>query len=1054
MRTRAPGVAWRAFLALGLVALVVCALLPAGSARLVVSLVLAVAAAGAIGLGSRSNAPAYARPWYAILAAQALFVAGDAVRGGREVLDVAVGASPYLADVPALAGRVALVVALALLVRERARGRGSLVLADAAIAAVWLGVLAWLFLVEPYAPGGPASPIERLVPILYPLVGALGLAFAGSLVLGRGPRSLPLYLVGAASAVFAVCDTLYAASALAGTFYAGHPATYGWLAAYALLGAAALHPSMAERGGTRGGAPIRFTRRRVAPVAAATLFAPAILVVQYLRGEPAHLPVVVVGSIALFALVLVRLDGLVRAASFVREKLDRTLGREEVLARSAATLVAATDRRGIYDAALEAARALTEGASELGGVRIALGNVDEMVVVAATGPEAEGSEGNKILSRDLPLAARGALLQRRSISVERSASPWLSGRSRADAPAGEYYFVPLATHERMRGVILSSTGSALEEGVRRGLDSLATQVAYALERTDLTEDLHRRRSEERFESLVQNASDAIAILEADGGIRYVSPSYEQVLGLKPESVAGKRVFDLVHPDDAERARAFFERVVASPGVSPSLELRMRRADGAYRHVELIANNLLSDPNVQGVVANSRDITKRKEAEEKLAYRAFHDGLTDLPNRALLMDRLDHALTGRTARRDSVAVLFFDLDRFKVLNDSLGHEAGDALLVEVGKRLKASLRPEDTVARLGGDEFVVLLEDVEGMGQVVYVAERVIKLFEAPFVLEGREVYISASIGISIGGPGGDSPTDLLRNADIAMYRAKSNGAASYEIFDAAMGAQALLQLEKQTDVRRAVERREFVVFYQPKVELSSGALHGFEALVRWAHPERGIVSPGEFIPLAEESDLIVRIGRFVLEESCRQAKVWRDRYGAHAPAVGVNLSARQFRDPNLARIVGAALEETGLDPNALLLEVTESAMMDDAESSGARLRELKALGVRIAIDDFGTGYSSLAYLQHFPLDMLKIDRSFVTELGRDPKGTAIIEAVSSLGHLLEMQVLAEGVETTDQLARLRDLGCELGQGYYWSRPLPQEEAEELIAKSFGTANGG
>lgn len=532
-------------------------------------------------------------------------------------------------------------------------------------------------------------------------------------------------------------------------------------------------------------------------------------------------------------------------------------------------------------------------------------------------------------------------------------------------------------------------------------------------------------------------------------MRYVSPSYEQVLGHRPESVAGREVLDLIHPDDAGRAEQFFERVAAAPGASPSLELRLRHADGAWRHVELIASNLLSDPNVRGIVTNSRDITERKRSEEKLAHQAFHDALTGLPNRHLLLNRLDHALTGRTARRDSVAILFFDLDKFKVLNDSLGHDAGDDLLIDVGKRLEASLRPEDTVARLGGDEFVVLLEEVEGMGQVIYVAERVIKIFEAPFLLKEREVYTSASIGISIGGPGEDSPTDLLRNADIAMYRAKSNGSASYEIFDAAMGAQALRLLEKTTDVRRAVEREEFVVYYQPKVDLASGALHGFEALVRWAHPERGIVSPGEFIPLAEESDLIVTIGRFVLEESCRQAKAWRERYGAGSPAVGVNLSARQFRDPKLAEQVGAALEETGLDPDVLLLEVTESAMMDDAEASGARLRELKELGVRIAIDDFGTGYSSLAYLQRFPLDMLKIDRSFVTELGRDPKGAAIVQTVCSLGRSLEMQVLAEGVETTDQLARLRDLGCELGQGYYWSKPLPSEGAEELIVRDFG-----
>jgi len=604
-------------------------------------------------------------------------------------------------------------------------------------------------------------------------------------------------------------------------------------------------------------------------------------------------------------------------------------------------------------------------------------------------------------------------------------------------------------------VISASVGSGLAEEIREGLEILGEQAAFALERIERTNKLHRRRGEDRFEALVRNVSDVIALLGADGVVSYASPSHEQVLGRKPDSVAGKHAFSSAHPDDAERARKYFERVLDSSAgkAGAAIELRMRHADGSWRHMEAVFENLLDDPNVRGVVANYRDVTKRRHAEERLSHQAFHDGLTGLPNRAFLMERLGDALTRTGERGSAVAMLLLDLDRFKVIIDSLGHEVGDALLMAVGRRLQASLRTGDTLARLGGDEFAVLLEDVEGAGQVIFAAERIVKLFETQFQLGDREVYTTASIGIVLSTPERNRPADLMRDADIAMYRAKSGG-APYEVYNAGMGTQALQSLERQTDIRKAIDREEFVVYYQPKVDLASGALHGFEALVRWNHPKRGIVSPAEFIPLAEERGLIVPIGRWVLEESCRQARYWRDRHGALAPAIGVNLSAGQFRHPRLAELVAAVLEETGLDPKTLLLEITESAVMEDAESSSATLKDLSALGVRIAIDDFGTGYSSLSYLQRFPLDMLKIDRSFVNDLGQDPKGAAIVRTVCTLGRSLGMQVLAEGVETTEQVEQLRQLGCDLGQGYYFSRPVPAKQAEGFIAQILNvTAEG-
>lgn len=615
--------------------------------------------------------------------------------------------------------------------------------------------------------------------------------------------------------------------------------------------------------------------------------------------------------------------------------------------------------------------------------------------------------------------------------------------------------MPLMVGGRLGGMISASTGSGLGEELTEGLEALGEQAAFALERIQQAEDLYRRRSEDRFESLVRNTSEVITLLEADGAIRYASPSHEQIFGRKPESVKGKDAFDIAHPDDVGRARKAFERVLSSPAgrAVPTLDLRMQHADGSWRHMEAVFNNLLDDPNVRGIVVNYRDVTQRKQAEERLSHQAFHDGLTGLPNRASLMERLGDALTRSGGRKGVVAVLLLDLDRFKVIIDSLGHEVGDALLVAVGRRLQASLRTEDTLARLGGDEFAILLEEIEGAGQVIFAAERIVKLFETPFRVGEREVYAAASIGIALSTPQRNRPADLMRDADIAMYRAKSGG-ASYEVYSTGMEAQAIQSLERQTAVRKAMEREEFVIYYQPKVELASGKLHGFEALVRWDHPKRGIVGPAEFIPLAEERGLIIPIGKWVLEESCRQARAWRDRHGDKAPAIGVNLSARQFRHPRLAELVAAVLEETGLDPNTLLLEITESAVMDDARSSSATLRDLSDLGVRIAIDDFGTGYSSLSYLQRFPLDMLKIDRSFVDDLGRDPKGAAIVGTVCTLGRNLGLQILAEGVESAEQVEQLRRLGCDLGQGYYFSRPVPGEQAERLISQHSGVTTEG
>ncbi len=454
------------------------------------------------------------------------------------------------------------------------------------------------------------------------------------------------------------------------------------------------------------------------------------------------------------------------------------------------------------------------------------------------------------------------------------------------------------------------------------------------------------------------------------------------------------------------------------------------------------------PALRRELKDAEERRERRRAEERLQRNALHDALTGLPNRALFMDRLGLALL-RAQRHEEFrfAVLFVDLDRFKVVIDSMGHAVGDQLLVEIARRLETCIRPGDTVARLGGDEFTVLLEDVRDLGDPARIAERTRKAVASPFRLEGREAVLTASVGIAFGDSRTTTAEDLLRNANTAMHRAKDGGKDRHEIFDDAMHARAVERLQVETDLRRALERGELRMHYQPIVSLVTGRLTGFEALMRWTHPVRGPVGPNVFIPVAEESGLILPLGRLALREACAAAMTWRKRLPAAAPlSMAVNLSGRQFAQPDLADEIGALLRESGLDPSRLHLEITESAVMADPEAAAAVLRRLRDLGVRFSIDDFGTGYSSLALLHRIPVDLLKIDRSFVSRMSGGSGNLEVVRAIVALAHALRLEIVAEGVETAEQLALLRALGCESAQGFLFAKALPPEEAEALIAR--------
>jgi diguanylate cyclase (GGDEF)-like protein/PAS domain S-box-containing protein len=560
-----------------------------------------------------------------------------------------------------------------------------------------------------------------------------------------------------------------------------------------------------------------------------------------------------------------------------------------------------------------------------------------------------------------------------------------------------------------------------------------------------------RASEERFRSLVQNSSDVISIVDADGGVRYHSESVRRVLGYDPAELVDGDPLSLVHPDDRQRVARFVAEAALRPGVTAAETWRVRHRDGTWLHSETVAANLLEDPNVRGLVLNTRDVSDRKELEAQLVHQAFHDGLTGLANRTLFAERVEHALA-RSGTGD-LAVLFIDLDDFKHVNDSLGHAAGDQLLIAAARRLQGCLRPADTAARLGGDEFAVLLERVADAEAAAAVAARVLDTLHQPFGLNGRTIPIKASVGVATGRPGVDEVEELLRNADVAMYAAKAGGKDRFELFRPDMHEDMLQRLELEAELRHVADRDQLVLHYQPIVELVSGRITRVEALVRWDHPTKGLLPPPAFIPLAEEQGLIGPIGNWVLRQACLQARRWQDQFPDAPPlSVHVNLSGRQLEDQQLVGEVVQALETSRLSPRLLTLEITESVLVSDIEAMSARLRELKGLGVLLAIDDFGTGYSSLSYLRRFPIDMLKIDKAFVDGIGRGREDTALAHAIVKLSHTLQLHAVAEGIEQADQAASLITLGCRDGQGFHFSRPLTTAAMTELLAKTL--ADGG
>ncbi|MDZ7679878.1 MAG: EAL domain-containing protein [Acidimicrobiales bacterium] len=563
------------------------------------------------------------------------------------------------------------------------------------------------------------------------------------------------------------------------------------------------------------------------------------------------------------------------------------------------------------------------------------------------------------------------------------------------------------------------------------------------------------RSEARFRSLVQNSSDVVAVIDEKGSLSYVSPAVGPMLGFRAEELVGTNIMRLLPADEVSRAMKLLDGITAEPFEQLNVEMRLRDRDGTWRNVDVTISDMRAESAVQGIVLNVRDVTVRRALEQDLRHRALHDELTGLGNRVHFEQRLTRALARTESRLDQVAVLLVDLDDFKEINDSLGHGTGDQLLMSVAERIRACLRVSDAAARLGGDEFGILLEDTYGESEVFAVADRILLAISQPYTVDGRELTFTASIGIVIDPNRSSTSEALMRSVDVAMYLAKDRGKGRYELFQESAHAGAFERLELKAALSDAVRTGGLVLHYQPIVELESGTITGCEALVRWQHPERGLIAPAEFIPLAEDTGLIVALGRWVLMEACLQLAEWDHRVPeAGSLRVSVNLSVRQIESMTLISDVSDALAESGIAPDRLTLEITESLVMNDDLDTLERLAELRSRGIALAVDDFGTGYSSLGYIQQFPLDVIKIDRSFVTRLGTASAGTGqLVRTIVELASSLRATSVAEGIEHPGELDELLAMGCQYGQGFYFSHPIPADEFLTLLQTAVNGEGG-
>jgi diguanylate cyclase (GGDEF)-like protein/PAS domain S-box-containing protein len=962
----------------------------------------------AIMIGVRVNKPRRRWPWYALATSMFLLGGGDTAFNFQVDVLHMTNPFPSVADVIYLLVYPFIALGVLGLIRSRigSSNRGGLL--DAVTLTVGMALLSWIFLIVPYIRKDQLTVLEKVVSVGYPLGDVIALAtFARLLTIG-GQRSRSVgFLVVGACGMF-VADVLYGLDQLRGSWEVGGPVDFGWVVLYAFWGLAALDPTMARvTEPTRGGSA-DLSGRRISMLGAVSLIAPAALLVETVLGEVRDAATIAVCSGVMFLLVLARLSGMMA-------NHRQALVRERGLRAASAALVSAADS----DAALAAVGTTLAGLLPPGTPH---------AVVLLDGAEPGQHSAEFVRTSDLPAALRAQL------------GDFPSALRCPLTPE-----VPVADAGLGRVLYLTAPESALL-ALHGTLEVLAGQAAIALDRIALTGEINRRNSEAYFRTLIHNTSDVILIVGDDDRIRYSSPSAATVFG--DEYLAGTSVWDLVVADHRPQLTETLEQVRAglwATSARTHLDLTAVRVDGTELDAEVDCRDLRDDHTVNGLVLTVRDVTERRRLERQLIKQAFHDSLTGLANRVLFQDRVEQAVARACRDHGLVGVLFVDLDDFKVVNDTVGHALGDALLVAAAERLTATLRPGDTVARLGGDEFAVLVEDATTLTDLEDLAEELVEALGRPFTLDGETVSGGASIGLGTTVDAHEA-AQLLRQADLALYVAKGAGKGRWRRYQSDLHTVVLERLELRAALDQAVTDEQFMLQYQPIVDLEAGVPAGFEALVRWQHPTRGTIPPANFIEVAEESGLIVPIGRWVLRQALMTAGRWlRAVPGGRFRYLSVNVSARQFRARGFVDDVRQALADADVPPGMLLLEITESLLLRDDEQVRADLAALRALGVRLAIDDFGTGYSSLSYLRQMPIDVLKIDKSFIDDMANSKQQRAVVTAIVRLAQTLDLAVVAEGVEDRDQRDLLQHMGCPYGQGYLFAKPLPEHEAFAMFS---------
>jgi diguanylate cyclase (GGDEF)-like protein/PAS domain S-box-containing protein len=959
------------------------------------------------------NRPNHRWPWLLLAAGLLAFAAGDTSYNVMESYFNFNNPFPSAADACYLATYPLFAAGLYGLVRYRWPGHDLPSLLDALIFALGLALPVWVFLVQPLAHVPGLTWQQRAISIAYPLGDVLVLAMLARLLSaspGSGRiRSLQLLVLGTATLL--TFDIAYGILQLNDLWQTGTVLDSGWIVFYTAWGLAGLHPSMVEL--TRPverQESLRPTRRRLLMLAAATLVAPGILLYEGRRGDAQDAAVIAVFSAALFLLVILRLSGMVVAHR-------NAVAREQALRTAATSLVAAVRPQDV-------ARACDTTVSTLFGSKVA----HRSLVLPAE--YASGLTTRR--SHLVPTAELGADIAGRLHGLPTTlVCPMIP----PDEPAGE-----------LPGVLMAAGPEQQLREIQSSLEILASHAGLAVERIALRQEIIRKESEAYFRTLVRNASDVILIVEDDNTVRYASPSARAVFG--QVELTGAPLPELV--DSSDRTRVVRGLAALRNGGAPETHdhwwvLR----HGSRIEVEVRCSDLRKDPTVAGLVITLRDVTEQRRLEHELTERAFHDPLTGLPNRTLLLERIERALLRSRRGTTLTCLLFIDLDDFKMVNDTMGHSTGDHLLSAVGERLSRALRRTDTAARLGGDEFAVLMEDAKKPLDAELLAAQVIQALSRPFSLREGSVSVSASVGVATARDSTDAE-ELLGHADLALYAAKAAGKRQWRRFLPRLRVRMVERHDLQARLDGAVARSEFTLRYQPVVDIGAGEVVGFEALARWPHPHHEPVPPDQFIALAEETGHITPLGAWVLRNATTDmAGLQRTADGADPPYVSVNVSPRQFRDSGFLGEVRKALETPGLAPGSLQLELTETVLMRRDAQIQAVLYSLKDLGVHIAVDDFGSGYSSLRYLRDFPVDVLKIDKTFIDDIALDTRQVALVEGIVGLADTLGIQVIAEGIEDAVQRDLLAGMGCRFGQGFLFARPMTVQQSEFLLRQRDG-----